>query len=146
MIVGIMISKNGLDTVTAAWNGKVFRARDRHGAVFALARQLVAAGIPEMPISAIPPGGGPELFRVPSIHQAATQTIVEGEHGETMVKYRDGPAARRAKKHLAGMAVSFAVVADCVLASDAGGSPSMLARHGVRPNDANVANTAFGRF
>ena len=41
MIVGIMISKNGLDTVTAAWNGKVFRARDRHGAVFELSRQLI---------------------------------------------------------------------------------------------------------
>ena len=131
MIVAFMTTKNGLDYVTAQYQGKTFKASDRHGAVFGLCRKLVTAQIPDVSMAVLPRGGGPELFRVPSVHFAATKTIVDGVHGETLTDYRRGPTARRTSKHLDRAAVSFSALTDCVVAVDAVTSPLMLAHHGV---------------
>jgi hypothetical protein len=132
VIIAFISSANGLDFVTAEWQGKTFEVRDRYGVEFALCRQLVAAGISDMPMAVLPRSGEAEQMRLPSIHRAAKKTIVAGEHGETLADYREGPAARRTSKPLDVAAVSFAGLADCVLAADAATSVLTLARHGLR--------------
>jgi hypothetical protein len=102
--------------------------------VFALCRQLVAGGNDDTPMAVLRRSDRTELFRLPSIHRAAKKTIVEGEHGETLADYREGPTARRTSERLDGAAVSFASLRECVLAPDAATSPLTPAHYGVGRN------------
>lgn len=75
--------------------GQRYAARSRHGAAYALARVLVAAGVPDAPMAV----GG---IRFRSFHRAALYTLTETA-GEPIrrIPYRD-PASRYIKPKIEG--------------------------------------------
>jgi hypothetical protein len=70
---------------------QLFEAKSRRGATNALARALVAAGVPDQPVSVTHQGLRGEM-RYPSLHQMAGVTNVEGIHTLLrQVPYREFP-------------------------------------------------------
>jgi hypothetical protein len=64
------------DRATAEWQGKRYEQIDAHGAIFALARQLVADGCPDQPWQALGTNGMCCLHG-PSLHGLTKWTIQE---------------------------------------------------------------------
>ena len=62
---------------TCTAKGWAFTARARYGACHAVARQLVAAGFPDEPVTVVQAPHGWEL-RYPSLHRLSLRTIAEG--------------------------------------------------------------------
>ena len=74
-------------------DGTLYRARSRSGAPMALARLLVAAGIPDQPMRVTSAGlAGATLYR--SIHRLAGRTIAESAtgRGPKLVRFALRPA------------------------------------------------------
>lgn len=78
--------KGGKWVASCEWNGRTIEAVSRNGAVYALCRELVAAGCPDQPMRVYGPEGrlslyGPEgrlSLTIRSIYVAAGRTIKEG--------------------------------------------------------------------
>jgi hypothetical protein len=64
------------DRATIEWQGQRYEQIDAHGAIFALARQLVAAGCPDQPWQTVGTNGVVQLHG-PSLHGLANWTIRE---------------------------------------------------------------------
>jgi hypothetical protein len=74
----------------ATVEGRTYTARSRHGPANELARQLVAAGLPDRPMVIRYLGlAGTMIYR--SFHAAATWTFSEGERTLRRVRYREQP-------------------------------------------------------
>src|SRR4029453_1961633 len=68
------------DLATAVVDGQRYEARSSAGAIFALCRQLVAAGVPDQPWESINSAApGVISMRGRSIHEAARLTVSERE-------------------------------------------------------------------
>ena len=61
----------------ATWLGRSYVARARYGASHALARELVAAGIPDQPVEIIHTPGN-AILAYKSLHRLAIYTVSEG--------------------------------------------------------------------
>jgi hypothetical protein len=64
--------------------GRAFAARSRRGAPFALARDLVAAGVADQPVE-VTHAGLRGAMRYPSLHRMAGLTITEGVRGSVEI-------------------------------------------------------------
>lgn len=65
------------DRCFCAWDGQEFRAESRHGSTMALARTMVASGVPDLPWVAVDYLDGMELLYGPSLHRLAALTVEE---------------------------------------------------------------------
>lgn len=70
------VERGSLGKATCEWNGRSFEAVSRSGASYALCRELVSAGCPDMPMEVLGENGKAQLS-VRSIHRAAGVTIEE---------------------------------------------------------------------
>ncbi len=68
--------RGSLWKATCEWNGRTFEASSRSGASYALCRELVSAGCPDMPMEVRGENGKVQLI-IRSIHKAAGLTIEE---------------------------------------------------------------------
>ena len=79
-------AKDGADIAAATYDGRAFEAATRHGATMALARQLVAAGVPDVPYEAQDPAGRLR-FSGPSSPGLARLTVSEpDESGHATIR------------------------------------------------------------
>jgi len=74
----------------ATVNGRIYTARSRHGPANELARQLVAAGLPDRPM-VIRYHGLRASMTCRSFHAAASWTFSEGDRTLRRVRYREPP-------------------------------------------------------
>jgi hypothetical protein len=77
-------------TAEAMVEGRTYTAQSRHGPANQLARQLVAAGLPDRPM-VIRYRGQEGTMTYRSFHAAATWTFSEGERRLRRVRYREPP-------------------------------------------------------
>lgn len=79
------------DRATTTWNGKEYVRIDTHGAIFALARQLLSDGCPDQPWETYTETGTPSLSG-PSLHRLAKLHIREDDGGIHLMPYVPFPA------------------------------------------------------
>lgn len=93
----VTAGSDGWGTATATVAGQNFDARSRNGAIFALCRVLVAAGIPDAPWQAINTARPDTVsLRGASIHESAKLTVREGDRGgPRFVRWTPGPQKAR---------------------------------------------------
>jgi hypothetical protein len=88
------------------WDGRRFEARSRNGAVYALCRELVAAGCPDQSMRVVNAEGRVQLT-IRSIRAGAGRTIKEGPATKiTNVPFAEYPAARASGFHSRGESTS----------------------------------------
>ena len=71
---------DGMEAATATWCGREYRATSRNGAALALARDLMAAGLPDGPWQAVGADGRVRLHG-PSLHRLAALTVSDPPNG-----------------------------------------------------------------
>jgi hypothetical protein len=92
-------------------DGRTYTARSRHGAANELARQLLAAGLPDRPMTIYYRGlAGTMTYR--SFHAAATWTFSEGDRPLRRVRYRERPEGVSLGSGTGQKCVSFSVADD----------------------------------
>lgn len=102
-IIRITFRPGVIDRAWTKVDGRAFEATSGSGAIYALCRELVAAGIPDGPFEATPEGRDKATLTGLSIHLAARYTIHETERdGLRQVPWRprlapaEGPRMRPA--------------------------------------------------
>lgn len=95
MRISFVRGQHPRETATATWDGREYRAESRSSCECALARILMAAGVPDQPWQTVHANGTTGL-RGRSLHRLAGFTVSEGD--------RDGLRLKKYVPHPSGVA------------------------------------------